>query len=79
MTTQEQIDISALRYALGRRTYITGVVAEYLMEKADSLSNKARANMIRDIEHEASSPLPYGDDCDKESWMELLNVLKGAK
>ncbi|CDD37196.1 unknown [Clostridium sp. CAG:356] len=31
--------------------------------------------MIRDIEN----PISYGDECDKECWMQLLEILKKEK
>ena len=62
----------ALRYALGRKTYITGVVADFLTEKIDELTEKSKSVMIRDIE-ECSD---MGSDCDKDSWNKLLALLK---
>ncbi len=69
---EQTIWICSLRYALGRRTYITGVVADFIIDKLDELTPKTKSVMIRDIE----SCDDYGDDCDKESWINLLNKLK---
>ncbi len=67
---QEEIWICALRYSLGRMTYITGVVSDFLM--AQDISKRSKAVMIRDIE-ECDD---YGMDYDEKVWMELLTHLK---
>lgn len=64
--------VSAARYALGRRTYIVQWVCEVINKNVHLLSEKDRQVMIRDIEQAYS----YGDDCDKQSWMNLLEFLK---
>ena len=73
MTHLEQIYLCALRYGLGRRTYITGVISDYLL--VQELSDACKNNMIRSIEECED----YGHDCDKVSWMRLLNKLKDKK
>jgi hypothetical protein len=40
---------SALRYGLGRKTYITSVIPEFIIENMDILSNKIKRSMIEDI------------------------------
>jgi len=70
MSDLEIIYICSVRYGLGRRTYITSVISDYLLKQ--DLSNKCKSVMIRNIEECED----YGMDCDKESWMRLLNKLK---
>ena len=70
--TIEDLFISAVRYALGRRTYIVQEHCETVLENIDFFSKRALEVMIRDIE-ECDN---YGWDCDKQSWMTLLNKLK---
>ncbi len=45
----ELIVASSLRYGLGRRTYITSVIPEFIIENMDILSNKIKRSMIEDI------------------------------
>ena len=40
---------STLRYGLGRKTYITSVIPEFIIENMDILSNKIKRSMIEDI------------------------------
>lgn len=70
-------DISAMivgaeRYALGRRTYIVQWTCEFIKNNLHLITNKDKQVIIRDLEH----PISYGDECDKECWMQLLKILK---
>lgn len=73
MTDYESVLICALRYALGRRSYIVGIVTRYIISELPKLSMKFKKIMIDDIEQ----ALYYGDDCDKDDWMRLLDKSKG--
>ena len=81
MSHEEQILICAVRYALGRMSYIVGVVAEYVAVKQPELSKECINIIIRDIEeelkryHDASQTL--GMECDERTWVRLLERLKG--
>jgi hypothetical protein len=73
MTDLEQIYISAVRYGTGRRTYITSIISDYLCRQ--ELSKDCKCIMARDIT-EAAQRGELGDDCDKKSWLKLLEYLK---
>ncbi|WP_425756214.1 DNA cytosine methyltransferase [Ihubacter sp. rT4E-8] len=60
-------------YALGRRSYMVGIVTRYIISEIPKLSDKCKKIMITDIEQ----PSYYGDAFDKEEWMRLLDKLKG--
>lgn len=70
----EHIWIGAVRYALGRRTYIVGITVDYMMTRIPIMSPGCKDIMIRDIEEQ--EPLGYGDACDRIEWMKLLDKLK---
>ena len=74
ITDYEHMLISALRYALGRRTYIVELTCKYIEQQIPMLSDRCRAIMITDIERHRL--FGYGDECDKEDWMQLLEKLK---
>lgn len=82
ITIEEQIIICAVRYALGRRSYIVGVVCEYVESKISTLSEGCINIIIRDVEeelhryHKAGQPL--GDYCDERDWYRLLELLKAG-
>ena len=69
---QSAVLISALRYALGRRTYIVSCLTESISCKLTELDEKTNIVMIRDIEECKD----YGMYCDKENWMDLLDELR---
>lgn len=75
ITDYEHMLISAVRYALGRRTYIVDITVNYIIEEVPKLSDKCKRIMIQDIEYPYGG---YGDECDKRDWMRLLAVLKGS-
>ena len=63
----------AIRYSLGRRTYIPELVTNFIMSHCKNmLTKKTLSVMIDDIE----SCTNYGDDCDKETWMRFLTWVK---
>lgn len=64
--------ICALRYALGRRTYITQVVADSIITQIPNLGFNSLKIMIRDID----STQNLGDQCDIDNWIKLKSMLK---
>lgn len=64
--------IGAERYALGRRTYIVQWTCEFIKNNLHLITNKDKQVIIKDLEN----PISYGDECDKECWMQLLKILK---
>lgn len=80
MTPDEQILICAVRYALGRMSYIVGVVCDYVKSKRNELSDNCKNIIIKDIEeqlefyHRAGHALGMGYD--ETQWVELHNILK---
>lgn len=63
----------AVRYALGRRTYIVSLVVDFIKPLLPELSKKTLTVMERDIETAGN----YGDESvDKPVWMDLLTRVK---
>lgn len=74
--------ISALRYALGRRTYITQETAEFIMENPNLIDDRVKTVMIRDIDEyfDRRRMWDYKDDeCDYQTWIELHKYLTEFK
>lgn len=46
----KDIVISALRYAIGRKTYITSTISEYIMEHPELIDLRVRDVMLKDLE-----------------------------
>lgn len=64
---------SAVRYALGRRTYIVSATCRYVTPLISKLSDRTILVMHRDIVEQEK--LGYGDDCDRKDWMRLKKLL----
>lgn len=62
--------VSAVRYALGRRTYIVFETVNYIKSVLPYLTRKAVHVIYTDIV-EAESENRLGDECDVEAWMYL--------
>ena len=81
ISPDESILICAVRYALGRMSYIVGEVAQYVFFKRKTLSKECIDIIIRDIEEEMeryhSVGQTLGMECDERTWKNLLEALKG--
>lgn len=73
--TPDQIDYfgailnCAVRYCLGRRTYMPGLVTDWIMQHCDGLfTAKTLGVMKRDID-EAAARDGLGDSCDVRTWV----------
>ena len=64
----------AVRYCLGRASYMPGLVIDYITPMLPRLSKKTLWCFEKDIE----SCENYGMDMDKEKWMEFLAKVKKA-
>lgn len=73
MSDYEHIVVSAVRYALGRMTYIVELTVDYVLNdiSENRLSEKCLQLIKRDIEE--SSDL--GMDIDEKNWNKLLNKI----
>lgn len=69
----------SLRYALGRRTYITSLVADYIMEHKELIDNRVKTIMLKDLDDYFENRNDYykDDECDYQSWLKLKKWLEG--
>jgi len=74
----EQILISALRYALGRNSYIVKMTAEYISKFIPDLSNQPLLVMGRDLRNELYHPDGHWafSMMDIHTWSELLGKIE---
>lgn len=74
MSDYEQIVISAVRYALGRMTYIVGTTVNYVIKdiEENKLSKFCLVVMLRDIK----TADDLGMDCDKAEWQKLIDKIE---
>ena len=69
MTNYEHMIVSAIRYALGRMTYIVSLTVNYVLEdiKENKLSSTCLELMLKDIQ----SAEYLGMECDVKEWEKL--------
>ena len=81
--------IAAFRYCLGRMTYISGVCADWLVEKWPELPPKAQAIIRRELEAAfaqddedratGASLKALGWDCDRAAWEKVRALWAGEQ
>lgn len=74
MTDYENILISAVRYALGRCTYIVNLTVEYVLKEIEKekISHYCLTIMLEDIKRTNY----LGMDCDIRDWNNLKNKIE---
>lgn len=77
----KDIVISALRYSLGRKTYITGQTADFIIKNPSLIDKRVKKVMIKDLEEYFAYRDCYynDDDCDYASWLRLYKFLEGLE
>lgn len=72
----QTILVCAVRYSLGRATYMPGLVTDWIMEHCEGkLSRKTIGVMMRDID-EMRSRKALGMECDALTWLRFYGWLK---
>lgn len=64
--------ICAVRYCIGRATYMPHLVIGFITPYIPYLENRTISVIVRDIRDARS----YGMDCDKTAWMSFLKRLE---
>ena len=74
MTDYEHMIVSAIRYALGRMTYIVEITVNYVLQEIED--NKLSDRCLSVIREDIANAEDYGMECDKKDWMKLLNRIE---
>ena len=70
--------LCAVRYGLGRRTYITDFISSYIKPLVPSLETKDLLLIKIDINNQKESKFtdkPLGDKCDEQAWLSLEKAI----
>lgn len=73
------IVICAIRYSLGRRTYMPSLVCGYAKQYIKEIPTKDLYVISRDIREHGSESYgaeAYGDECDLITWMNFLEAVE---
>ena len=67
----------AVRYCIGRRTYMPGLVTDWIMEHCHGiLTDKTSGVMKQDIDEARTKPYgDLGDSCDVVTWLKFRDWL----
>lgn len=80
MTMKETVVICAVRYALGRMSYVVSDVCDYVNFHTEELSSGCIRVIMRDIDEELAMCHRVGKtcgmECDEAEWVKLLEVLR---
>ena len=68
--------ISAVRYCLGRRTYMPSTVTRWIMASVPQLPAETAKILLRDI-NDQRRQYDLGDKCDVETWERFESWLQG--
>lgn len=68
--------ICALRYCLGRRTYMPSIVVDWTKRHWAKLAANDQNVIRRDLDEAIASQRYLGDDCDIETWLSFHQWLK---
>lgn len=68
--------VCAVRYCLGRRTYMPDVVTRWIMASVPCLPAETAKIMLRDI-NDQRRQYGLGDDCDVKTWETFESWLQG--
>lgn len=74
MSDYENMIISAVRYALGRMTYIVNLTVNYVLK--DIEENKLSKYCLRIMKKDIESEKHLGMECDKKDWKRLLDRIE---
>ncbi len=68
------IALAALRYAMGKSTYITFVIAQGIMDRLPEYADNTKLLMAKDISRALKGGIT-GIDIDTNAWEPLLNKI----
>lgn len=62
------IVLSAVRYAMGRRSYAVSLITDWVKTFWDKLTLNDKTCIARDVKESVRSDRSKGDDCDRKDW-----------
>ena len=73
------IAVCALRYCIGRRTYMPSLVVDWVKRHWVVFSENDKNVILRDLQQEVDSGRNLGDDCDIKTWTDFLKWISAQK
>jgi len=79
MDNENILLVCAFRYALGRRTYVVGVVAGEIHRNWTRLRDSDRDLIVREILEYQARYGNLGHACDEQEWMSIVERYKAEQ
>lgn len=73
------IALCALRYCIGRRTYMPSLVVDWVKRHWGAFPESDKNVILRDVQQEVNSGRDLGDDCDYRTWTDFLKWISAQK
>ena len=73
------IALCALRYCIGRRTYMPSLVVDWVKRHWAAFSENEKNVILRDLQREVDSGRDLGDSCDIRTWTNFLSWISAQK
>lgn len=70
------IAVCALRYCVGRQTYMPSLVIDWVKANWEDLLVSDRQIIYRDLDQAIKSGRDLGGDCDRKTWFDFYDWLK---
>ena len=77
VSNDELIILSAFRYALGRKSYIVGVVVDHLLKNWNILKSQTKEIIVREIIEYRNKHGKIGMDMDDSEWQKIIDINDG--
>lgn len=77
VAVSDHMIVSAVRYALGRSTYIVGWTVDEVIRIWDALPATTQTLIVRDVGDALSNEWPQMMEMDRDEWKRLLHHTEG--
>ena len=73
------IALCAVRYCMGRTTYMPGLVTDWMRRHWNELPPRDRFNIQRDVKDFVEGGQSMGDSCDVDTWQSFLRWMQAQQ
>jgi hypothetical protein len=73
ITIDELTLFCAVRYTLGRKTYIVSHIVDEVLKNWDKLSDGFKRQLIKEIKQYKKEHSNIGMECDEQTWQKIID------
>lgn len=71
-----QAAICALRYCIGRRSYLPSLIIVWVKRYWELFDFPTRLTIFKDLKQEIDGKRDLGDECDRDTWMKFYQWMQ---